>query len=440
MSFEVQIEKLVYGGDALAHHEGKPVFVSQALPGERLEAEPTRTVKGILHARPVRLLTASAERVDPPCPYFGSCGGCQYQHLAAPSQTARKVEILRETLLRVGKISWPGEITAHGGPAWGYRNQAQFKLARGEDRKWSLGFFAALSHHIVPVEACHIISPTLGIVLRELQTWLRESFSGGNGTGLDGCHEIGLIADHADENVMVTLRGEFDSGNHQSLADALFNALPQAKTVAIQCKPAGRNFQTFGEPFMNYRAGDFTYRIGPGSFFQTSRFLIAALVEAVTRAADPPGCGDRQGQRRLALDLYAGVGLFALPLAREYEQVAAVESTSSSAADLAANARQGQPGRIRAVHQPAFDFLRRFAQAAPDLAIVDPPRAGVGLPTLRLLAALRPRRIHYVSCHPPTLARDLAFLLGASYRIESVHMFDFFPHTFHIESLVTLAR
>ncbi len=440
MTFEVTTDKLVYGGDALAHHEGKPVFVSQALPGERLEVEPTRTVKGMLHATPVRILKASSERVDPPCPYFGRCGGCQYQHIAPQAQSAHKVEILRETLFRVGKISWPSEIIAHAGPAWGYRNQAQFKLARGAGGEWLLGFFGAFSHDVVPVEACQIVSPTLGTVLGELQKWIRETPSGELGTWLEGCREIELMADHADENVMLTLRGEIDTLFHQPLSDALFHLLPQIKTVALQSKGARPDFQVFGEPFLNYQAGDFTYRVSPGSFFQTSRFLIPQLVQSVTSIPSQPQSGDNPRKRKLALDLYAGAGLFTLPLGRQYDQVIAVESDSSSSADLAANARHVPPNRIRAVHQPVFDFLRRFAQSEPDLVVIDPPRAGVGLPTLRLLAGLCPSRIHYVSCHPPTLARDLAFLLGARYRIESIQMFDFFPQTYHIESLVTLTR
>ncbi|MGH9455980.1 MAG: 23S rRNA (uracil(1939)-C(5))-methyltransferase RlmD, partial [Terriglobia bacterium] len=372
---------------------------------------------------------------------FGRCGGCQYQHIAPQFQTAHKVEILRETLLRVGKITWTSEIVAHAGPAWGYRNQAQFKLLHGDDGKWSLGFFAAVSHDVVPVDTCHIISPTLGEVLSKLKAWVGDSPSDGARTWLEGCREIELLADHDDRNVMLTLRGEMDPAKHKSLSDSLLSSLLPVKTVAIQSKGGDRDFQVFGEPFLNYCAGEFTYRISPGSFFQTSRFLIPQLVRSVAGpAACRPASSPQQGKRRLALDLFAGVGLFALPLARDYEQVIAVESSPSSAADLTVNARQGQPGRIRAARQPAFDFLRRFAQAEPDLVVIDPPRAGVGLPALRLLAGLLPRRIHYVSCHPPTLARDLAFLLTARYRMESVQMFDFFPQTFHIESLVTLAR
>jgi 23S rRNA (uracil1939-C5)-methyltransferase len=440
MSFDVNIEKLVYGGSALAHHQGKPVFVSRALPGERLQVEPVRTVKGILHAEPVQILSASAHRADPPCPYFGYCGGCHYQHIAPPTQTASKAEILRETLYRVGKIQWPAEIAVHSGPAWGYRNQAQFKLAHEPDGKWAIGFFAPASHQVVPVEACHIVSPGLEGVLRSFEEWLRTISAAEAKAWIEGCQEVELMADDSDENVMLTLRGAMNPLNFQSLADALLRLLPPVKTVALQSKEAGQEFQVFGKPFLNYRVGDFTYRVSPGSFFQTSRFLIPELVHCVVNSAMPDAFSAGRGQPSLALDLYAGCGLFALPLTRQFDQVIAVESHPRPAADLAVNARQCQPRRIRAIHQPVFDYLRRFAQAEPSLVVIDPPRAGAGLPALRLLASIAPRRIHYVSCNPPTLARDLTLLLGERYRIDSVHMFDFFPQTYHIESLVTLMR
>ena len=440
MSFEVQIEKLIYGGDALGHHNGKPVFVSQTLPGERIEAEPTHTLKGILHSRPVRILAASTERVDPPCPYFGRCGGCQYQHMVPTSQTIHKVEILRETLSRIGKVSWASEIIAHSGPAWGYRNQAQFKLTVEPGGNTVLGFFAASSHDVVPVETCNIISPSLGMVLGKLQTWIKENSGSGIGTGMEGCREIDLMADHNDENVMMTFRGEVNPANSKHLADTLFNVLPQVKTVATESQVPGQEFQVFGQPSLNYQAGDFNYRVSPGTFFQTSRFLIPQLIRRAASIPQQKGSENGSPPLKLALDLYAGAGLFALPLARQFQQVIAVESNPSSAADLAANASRGRHGRIRAVHQPVFDFLKHSHNSEPDLVVIDPPRAGVGLPTLRLLTNLCPRRIHYVSCHPPTLARDLAFLLAARYRIESIQMFDFFPQTYHIECLVALSR
>jgi 23S rRNA (uracil1939-C5)-methyltransferase len=450
MPFEFSPQKLVYGGEALGHYQGQPVLVPRALPGERLEVEAVRTAKGVLRARPLRVLEPAPERIQPPCPYFGRCGGCQYQHLAAPSQIAWKKEILRETLRRLGKIVWEGEIVVHAAEPWHYRNQAQLKVGRGPDGRLALGFFEAESHRLFPVDVCLILSARLGSILAELShpEWLDR---------LATCREIELLADDRDERVMITLRGDFDGVAAQALAEDLLRRLPGVATVAVE---RGRAWASFGQPALTYRVGEFEYRISPGSFFQASRFLLPELVRAVVApgdgdhwspspasssspqnpaagAASPP---DESLPHRpaLALDLFAGVGLFTLPLARRFAQVIGVEANPKSAADLAANAGAQGLGNIRTVAETAFDFLRRFARVGPDLVVLDPPRAGVGANALQFLAGLRPHRIHYISCSPPTLARDLAYLIARGYRLASLDLFDLFPQTYHIECLARL--
>jgi 23S rRNA (uracil1939-C5)-methyltransferase len=439
-SFEFTARKLVYGGEALGHHQGRVVLAPRALPGERLEVKEVRAAKGVVHARPLRILEAAPERVEPPCPYFGRCGGCQYQHLRPELEGAAKREILRETLRRIGHIGTTNrdaEIPVHAAHPWNYRNQAQLKAALQPDGKVRLGFFEAESHRLVPIDACLIVSPRLNAILTELRgaDW-SERLAGVAGAA--ALSEIELLADDRDEEVRMTLRGGFDrarasGGEGQSgLAEECLRLLPGVTSVAIE---RGRALQVFGKPALSYGVGDFRYQISHGSFFQASRFLLPELVAAVTSGGMDAAPANRD---TLALDLFAGVGLFTLPLARSFGHVIAVESNPRSAADLAANAQAHGLSNVRAVGQSAFDFLRRFARAEPDLAVLDPPRAGVGMPTLELLAGARPQRIHYVSCHPPTLARDLAYLVERGYRLESVQLFDFFPQTFHIECLARL--
>jgi 23S rRNA (uracil1939-C5)-methyltransferase len=419
MPFELTPQKLVYGGDALGHYQGGTVLVPRALPGERLEVEEVRTAKGVMHARPLRVITAAPERVTPPCPYFGSCGGCQYQHLNDESQSAWKREILRETLRRIGKISWENDIRVWAAEPWNYRNQAQIKVA-GSRGRVELGFYQAESHRLIPVDQCLILSPHLNAVLAALrgEEWPE---------GLAGCREIELMADDRDEKLMVILRGNFIASHGEALARECLARLPGVSSVAV-----GRNsgFSVYGEPALDYRVGENLYRISPGSFFQASRHLLPELVGAAT--------GGQTGS--LALDLYAGVGLFTLPLARGFKQVVGVEGNPRAAADLEGNARKQAPENVRVAGESAYDFLRRFAQAEPSLVVLDPPRAGVGSPTLELLCRLRPVRLHYVSCHPPTLARDLGFLAGRGYTLNSIEMFDFFPQTAHIECVAKLTR
>lgn len=419
MPFEFIPQKLVYGGDALGHHQGRTVLAPRVLPGERVEVEEVRTAKGVTHARPLRVLAAAPERVHPPCPYFGACGGCQYQHLDDQHQTAWKREILRETLRRIGKIAWEGEIRLHTAAPWNYRNQAQFKISRAGDRT-DLGFFAAESHQLVSVEQCLILSPRLNAVLNALRepAWSE---------GLAACTGIEMLADDRDEKVMMTLRGKLSDAGGEALARQALEKIPGVRTVAVERDPG---FRIYGEPHLDYRVGEFRYRVSAGSFFQASRHLLPGMVAAVT--------GGQSGA--LALDLYAGVGLFTLPLALGFDQVVGVEGNPRAASDLEFSARRHPLKNLRAVGESAYDFLRRFAQPGPDLVVLDPPRAGVGSRTLDLLAKLRPARLHYVSCHPPTLARDLAELTRRGYRLDAVEMFDFFPQTAHIECLTRLAR
>jgi 23S rRNA (uracil1939-C5)-methyltransferase len=418
--FELSPVKLVYGGEALGHAEGRTVLAPRALPGERLEVETVRDAKGVVHARPLRILEAAPERVTPPCPYFGQCGGCHYQHLGIEHQVHWKSEIVRETLQRIGRIAWDGEIAVHQANPWNYRNQAQLKVAEDEFGEVSLGFFAGESHQLVSIEECLILSPCLNRVLGQLRLpdWLAR---------LHGCREVELQADDQDNRVRITLHGKPETGETEPLANDLIRDVDGVVSVAFQDK---QRAQVFGQPDFIYQVGEFRYQVSAGAFFQSSRYLLSELANAVTKASP----GD------LALDLYAGVGLFTLPLARRFRQVVGVESHPAAASDLKANAASHGLEQVRAIGQRTSDFLRRFAQKQPDLVVLDPPRCGVGKSTLKYLVDLQPRRIHYVACHPPTWARDLSYLLSMNYRLEEVEMFDCFPHTYHIECLARLVR
>ena len=418
--FEFSPVKLVYGGEALGFQAGRTVLAPLVLPGERAEVEEVRRQKGVIHARPLRILEPLPQRIEPLCPYFGRCGGCQYQHLAHPGQVTAKTEILRETLRRLGQVNWEGPIPTHSGPAWNYRNQAQLKVGKSPDGTTALGFFEAESNRLVSINACPILSPRLNALLAVLhgESWISE---------LTKAREVELLADDRDDKVMLTLAGNWNAEDAETLAHKCLAELDGVSTVALA---RDASLQVFGEPQLTYRVGEIAYRVSPTAFFQSARFPLPEVVAAVADEASGA----------TAMDLYAGVGLFTLPLAGRFGQVIAVEAHPQAAADLAANARTVPGNKIRAIHGTASDFLRRCAQMDPDLVVMDPPRAGVGAETLKLLLALHPQRLHYVSCSPPTLARDLAFLLKHSYRLDSLELFDFFPQTYHIESLARLSR
>jgi len=442
----VNIEKLIYGGEGLAHHEGSTVFVPFVLPGERVDAAPVEEKKKFVRARLSKALTASPERIAPPCPHFGNCGGCDYQHIPYELQLRYKTEIFRETLRRLGHIDWPGEITAHASPAWGYRNRAQWKVrplknmstdggdaggktsrANGSSNgtaevpNLEIGYFRANSTALCAVENCAILSPLL------LKTFLslREALAAG--VFPRTLREVEAFSDSADSKLILTATFAGFPSRAAELAEKIRTIVPELESLLF-FDPTRERMELFGPGFLEYEASGLKYRVGHFSFFQVNRFLVDELAREVS---------EREESGRLALDLFAGVGLFSIPLARRFERVVAVESNPAATRDLEANVRSG--GSIEVRTAEVERFLERFREK-PDLVTLDPPRAGLEPETIKRLARIAPERITYVSCEPPTLARDLAGLREGGYDISEVHLFDLFPQTFHMEAVVRLKR
>jgi 23S rRNA (uracil1939-C5)-methyltransferase len=426
---EVRIEKLMYGGDGLAHHDGHTVFVPLVLPGELVRIESSARKKKFIRGRLEHVVEPSPERVPAPCPHFGRCGGCQYQHMPYEAQLRYKADILRETLGRIGRIQWTGAIETQASPAFGYRNRAQWKLRTnqaGSAGDAAIGYFEMGSTRLCDVTECSILSPRLA-----------ETFSGLRrialqGKDLSSIDEIEAFADSSDEKILLNLSAERLADSPETIASALRRSLPNVESILIQDRRAD-TFHLAGPGYLTYDAGGAPYRVGHLSFFQVNRFLIEPLVEAVI--------GKERGG--LALDLFAGVGLFTVALTKQFERVIGVESNLAAAKDLENNLKQSGGASVSSRNVTAEAFLSRWHET-PDLVVLDPPRAGVEGEALVHLKKLAPARIHYVSCDPATLARDLAQLVGTNgagpYDIESMNLFDIFPQTYHMEVLVRLRR
>ena len=426
---EVRIEKLVYGGDGLAHHDGHTVFVPLVLPGELVQIDSSSKKKKFIRGRLERVVESSAERVSPPCPHYGRCGGCQYQHMPYEAQVRYKAEILRETLGRIGRIQWTGEIGTQASPPFGYRNRAQWKLRANQEGaagSGGIGYFEMGSTRLCAVTECTILSPRLA----ETFSMLRQLVS--QGKVLSAIDEIEAFADSSDEKILLNLSAERLADSPESIAAALRGALPHLESILIQDRRADK-FHLDGPGYLTYTAGGAPYRVGHLSFFQVNRFMVEPLVDAVI--------GKARG--RLALDLFAGVGLFTVALTKQFERVIGVESNLAAAKDLEINLKESGGASPSSRNITTEGFLSRWHEK-PDLVVVDPPRAGVEMEALGHLKKLLPEHIHYVSCDPATLARDLAQLVGTNgagpYDIESMNLFDIFPQTYHMEVLVRLRR
>ncbi len=426
---EITIEKLIYGGEGLAHHDGSTVFVPFVLPAERVTAAPVEQKKKFIRARLERLLEPSPDRASARCPHFGVCGGCDYQHIPYDAQLKFKTEILRETLRRIGRVEWPGEITTHASPPWAYRNRAQWKVRPlGEDGVGGIGigYFRANSTALCAVEDCAILSPLL------LKTLL--ALRGGAAAGMlpRELREIEAFAGGDDSKLLITATFAGFPPRAQELVDKLRGILPEIESLLFH-DPTRERMELDGPGYVECEAAGTTYRVGHFSFFQVNRFLAGGLARVVA---------EDEADGKLAFDLFAGVGLFSVPLAKHFARVIAVESNPAAARDLEANTsgRVARSGRVIEVRSADVEQFLAKLKEKPELVVLDPPRAGLTPGIVKHLARIAPARITYVSCDPPTLARDLAAFAKAGYDIANVHMFDLFPQTFHMETVVGLRR
>lgn len=395
MKISLQVEKMVYGGEGLSRAGGEVVLTPFVLPGEAVEAERMEARQHVQRARLLRVAEPSPDRVDPPCPVFGTCGGCQYQHAAYSAQLRIKRDILVETLRRVGKIEVdPATVAIESGPPFGYRNRAQFHFENSR-----LGYREMRSKRLVAIDQCPVSAPKINDAIGALNRMTRDRRWPGFVSSLE------IFTD----DVQVQ-----------------WNVLESARPVARQFFDwlAAEVPGTVAGP-LDYAVNDDAFRVSGNSFFQINRFLLPRLAQLAI--------GEIRGGT--AWDLYAGVGLFSLPMARTFERITAVESGRSAAADLKHNAeRAGLHIDIETEQVEAF--LNR-SETAPDLVLADPPRAGLGKAVVARLLQLRPAALIVVSCDPATLARDLAGLVAA-YSVDSLTTVDLFPQTFHLETIVSL--
>jgi len=418
----VEIAKPVYGGAFLARAEGKAIFVPLALPGEQVRVRITESKSGYSTAEPTEIIQPSPDRIPPRCPYFGACGGCNYQHTGYDNQLAYKETILRETLER-GGVAPPEQIAVLAADPWAYRNRVRLAF----DADGRPGYRSRKSHTLIPIAECPIAAPLLiaaaraaGEALERVPANLRPK-------------EILLFSDASESALMATWFAAEDAGVRlEHLAKNLQERIPQLHSaqLATDGRPGhpARTLAKWGEPSITYRAACFDYRVDHGAFFQVNRWLGDALVDRVTSGQSSA----------LAWDLFAGVGLFARKLTASFASVIAVESAPPAVDALEANLA-GTTGT--AVRATTLDFLRSAPSSPkPELVVVDPPRTGLGAEITTLLAAVAAPALVYVSCDPATLARDLRALTQSGYAIQSVTLADLFPQTFHLETIVHLGR
>jgi 23S rRNA (uracil1939-C5)-methyltransferase len=416
-------------------------MVPLAAPGDRLRLRIERTKGNVDFASIEEIVEPSALRVEPPCPYFARCGGCDFQQLNYQAQLAAKVEIIRDCLRRIARIESLPEIQITPAPnQWHYRTRAQWQY---DSKKKRLGYFEAGSRRVCDVAECAVLTPDLQQTLEALRERMRDGLLD------DDVRDFRAFA--GDDGV--ELAPPVQSDNDTVTSDAVNRGL--SPTIREGSHPHAREITRtiHGE----------TYHLNPEMFFQTNADLLPKLITAALKAAGG----------ETAIELYCGVGLFTLPLARRFKRLIGVESNEAAAAfaranlanaglddaqiinqdvadwleDLESAGSESDLDRDRRTHQVTRSMRSRVSQSVfaddsfrrPDFLLLDPPRTGAESRVIDSILRLRPRRVCYVSCDPATLARDLKKLIAGRYALDSLDAFDMFPQTHHVETIVHLS-
>jgi 23S rRNA (uracil1939-C5)-methyltransferase len=415
---ELTIEKPASGGRMIARHLGQIVLVRGAIPGERVNAWIEKAEKRMAYAVTREVVEASPDRR--PAGDDPLCGGALYSHIAYPRQLAIKSDVVRDAFARVGRHPIDHPIDVAGSPEQGYRMRARFHVHGART-----GFYREGTHQLCDAAATRQLRPESVAAVAALAAAFDRDAGGAaasiaiseNIAGTERAAHIELTPRmHVSVEVLARAAGEAGIGG-ASARDFTSGQAIETGTPVVH------------DPLVAVTGGRVaagTLRRHAESFFQGNRFLLDALVSAVADAT--PDGGE-------VVDLYAGVGLFAVSLAALGRlEVTAVEGDRASGADLRENARPHAP-RLQIQVARVEDYLAARRSRGPAAMVVDPPRTGLSKEAADGIIRQSPGRLIYVSCDPPTLARDARRLLDAGYRLDAIRAFDFFPNTPHVESL-----
>jgi 23S rRNA (uracil1939-C5)-methyltransferase len=414
---QVRIESVAFKGYGVARTHGKVVFIPYAVTGDEAWIEMTEEKEKYSMGRLIQIVEPSPWRVIPPCPSFGSCGGCQWQHIDYLIQCKLKKEILMDILKRLGglKEALPTMVIPSPQP-YGYRIRAQLKAKRK-----ALGYFQEKSHRIVDIQKCPIVHPLINQMLSFVRKMLLP-FSRMEEV------EINVSPDES-KGVLILPFLSLERGTENIFEKFLQNhAIFKGIVIAKKGK-----INLFGDPTLNFtipldqerEKRDLKFRISPGSFSQVNLEQNQTLIHTVLQFADA-------NHEEEVLDLYCGVGNLTLPLAMGAKEVLGIEENRTAIEDARFNAKKNGIRNCEFIHGRVEDVLMRWKRENPDLVVLDPPRTGCKT-VLDQVVRLKPKKIVYVSCEPTTFSRDLRLFSERGYSLQNLSLIDMFPQTFHME-------
>ncbi len=394
---ELTVDAIAHGGEAVGRIDGKAHFVAGAIPGERVEIEVFREKSRWARGRLIEVLDASSDRIEPPCPAYPVCGGCTWQHVSYDRQLEWKRDVVAGQLAHIGGLTdVPVHPTIARGTPYGYRNRMDFSVLDGRP-----ALHGHRSDQLVGLDGCPLLRPELAdrfVALGDLSGVKKIVLRSGVNTG----------------DALIVVEGRLPS-----------QADRWNSSIVVQSRERLRTVQ--GRPWFEEEIADVRFRVPANAFFQVNTAGAEELVRLVTDAAGVT-------QNDVLLDGYAGVGLFAATVGRSAGRVVTIDSGRAAFDAITGNLEQVIPGRYRSLLGP-FERVAPTSKDRWNVAIVDPPRAGLGANGVAAVTRAGPRTIVLISCDPASLARDAALLGESGYRADWIQPVDLFPQTYHIETV-----
>lgn len=442
---EVQVTGLGSSGEGVGKLNGFAIFVKGALTGETVKVQLTEVKKTYALGKVTEIVKASTERVEPICPIYAECGGCQLQHLSYAGQLKEKEQQVRDALVRLGHLKDTVVLPTIGAdnPLY-YRNKMQFPVSQLKG-KLEIGCFAEATHRVIDVDNCYIQKEKNNEIITVVRQWMAQykiqAYNEDTQRGIVR-HVMGRVGVHTGEVMVVLVTATTDVPHIKELAKMLKAAIPGVKSIVQNVNKRHTNVilglktrLIAGKETIRDKVGTLKFNISSQSFFQVNSEQAEKLYNKAMEFAALTG-------KETVVDIYCGTGTITLFLAKQARQVYGIEIIPAAIEDARKNAQDNHCANAHFVLGDAAQKMPELVErgVSPDVVLLDPPRAGCEERVLASLVQVKPKRIVYVSCNPASLARDAAYLSKHGYNVKLAQPVDMFPQTHHVECVVLMVR